>query len=90
MPLLQKHVEFLLDRFTHFSSLEEKLQDPEGPFSREWVRMTLETVVAKGSSHLTKVGPAFRAKVTFHSKIRSGTFSLESLLELDDGTTGKP
>ncbi|KAL5519977.1 hypothetical protein ACEPAG_1637 [Sanghuangporus baumii] len=54
LTLLQKNTEFLIDRHTHFSSSNMKSEEPEDPFSREWTRTMLESVVSKGSSHLTK------------------------------------
>ncbi|KAL5482584.1 PRP24 [Sanghuangporus weigelae] len=54
LTLLQKHIEFLIDRHAHFSSSHVKSEEPEGPFSREWTRTMLESVFSKGSSHLTK------------------------------------
>ncbi|KAL5501649.1 PRP24 [Sanghuangporus vaninii] len=54
LMLLQKHIEFLIDRHVHFSSSNVKSEEPEDPFSREWTRTMLESVVLKGSSHLTK------------------------------------
>ncbi|KAF9242560.1 hypothetical protein BU15DRAFT_86759 [Melanogaster broomeanus] len=54
IPILQKHIEFLVDRHTHFTSLETKPDDLGELFSTAWTRAAISEVVGKGAGHLTK------------------------------------
>jgi hypothetical protein len=55
MVILQKHIDFLIDRHAWFAALDNK---PEGfgeLFSTEWTRSVMSVVVGKGAAHLTQV-----------------------------------
>jgi hypothetical protein len=55
MAILQKHIDFLIDRHAWFAALDNK---PEGfgeLFSTEWTRSIISVVVGKGVAHLTQV-----------------------------------
>ncbi|KAL4073262.1 hypothetical protein V8B97DRAFT_1953447 [Scleroderma yunnanense] len=54
IPILQKHVEFLIDRHAYFSALDSKPEELGELFSTGWTREAIGTVVAKGLGHLTK------------------------------------
>ncbi|EGN98450.1 hypothetical protein SERLA73DRAFT_169409 [Serpula lacrymans var. lacrymans S7.3] len=54
IPILQKHVEFIIDRHAHFASLESVPDELGDVCSTEWTRASLTSVVAKGEGHLTK------------------------------------
>ncbi|KIM54604.1 hypothetical protein SCLCIDRAFT_136495 [Scleroderma citrinum Foug A] len=54
IPILQKHLEFLIDRHAYFSALEPKPEELGELFSTEWTREAIATVVTKGHGHLTK------------------------------------
>jgi hypothetical protein len=55
--LLRQHIDFLIDRHSHFSSSSsENPVLPEDPFSIEWTREALRAAVAKGVHHITQVG----------------------------------
>ncbi|EJC97945.1 uncharacterized protein FOMMEDRAFT_97432 [Fomitiporia mediterranea MF3/22] len=54
IPMLQKHIEFLLERHIYFHSLDPKAEELQETFSSEWTRMMAESVVKKASSHLTE------------------------------------
>ena len=55
MPILQKHLEFLVDRFEHLAQLEPKPDGLGELFSPEWMHGTLTKVVSLGIGHITKV-----------------------------------
>ena len=54
--MLRQHIDFLIDRHSHFSSSDVKPIVPEDPFSLEWTREALRVVVAHGINHITQVG----------------------------------
>ncbi|KAH8114308.1 hypothetical protein DFH11DRAFT_1593741 [Phellopilus nigrolimitatus] len=54
IPLLQKHVEFLIDRHAHFNLSNPPPEDIGDAFSAEWTRTMISSLVEKGSGHLTK------------------------------------
>ena len=54
--MLRQHIDFLIDRHSHFSSSDAKPILPEDPFSIEWTREALRVVVAHGINHITQVG----------------------------------
>ncbi|EIW80918.1 hypothetical protein CONPUDRAFT_103939 [Coniophora puteana RWD-64-598 SS2] len=54
ISILQKHVEFILDRFAHFGAIEQKPAELGELCSIEWTRANLNVVVAKGLGHLSK------------------------------------
>jgi hypothetical protein len=64
IPLLRQHIDFLIDRHSHFSSSDGNPILPENPFSIEWTREAIRAVVAQGVNHITQVGlshiPSFR------------------------------
>ncbi|KAF9220989.1 hypothetical protein BS17DRAFT_786300 [Gyrodon lividus] len=52
--VLQKHIEFLVDRHAHFAALEATPDDlGEGILSTAWTREAISEVFAKGAGHLT-------------------------------------
>ncbi|KIM89071.1 hypothetical protein PILCRDRAFT_812968 [Piloderma croceum F 1598] len=54
MVILQKHIDFLINRHAWFAALDNK---PEGfgeLFSTEWTRSVISVVVSKGAAHLTQ------------------------------------
>lgn len=55
IPILQKHIEFLVDRHSYFSALEDPPEELGGYFSTAWTREAISEVVSKGAGHLTKV-----------------------------------
>ncbi|KAH9999668.1 hypothetical protein BJV74DRAFT_823117 [Russula compacta] len=54
IPLLRQHIDFLIDRYTHFSSSDANPVLPEDPFSIEWTREALHAAVAQGVGHITE------------------------------------
>ncbi|KAI0632486.1 RNA-binding protein Prp24 [Trametes polyzona] len=54
IPILQKHLEFLVERYEHFAEAESKPESLEELFSPEWMHETLARVVGAGIGHLTK------------------------------------
>ncbi|KAH7922022.1 hypothetical protein BV22DRAFT_1131760 [Leucogyrophana mollusca] len=54
IPILQKHVGFLIDRHAFFAALESKPDDLGELFSSDWTRAAITAVVAKGVGHITK------------------------------------
>ncbi|KAI0301111.1 hypothetical protein B0F90DRAFT_1810154 [Multifurca ochricompacta] len=54
IPLLRQHLDFLIDRYAHFSSSNLAPVLPEDPFSKEWTRDALRAVVAQGVGHITR------------------------------------
>lgn len=58
IPLLRKHIDFLIERHASLSESGVKLsdgQDEDELLSTSWTRKSLASVVSKGSAHLTKV-----------------------------------
>lgn len=55
VPILQKHLEFLVDRFDHLAQLESKPDGLEELFSPEWMHETMTKVVSLGIGHITQV-----------------------------------
>ncbi|KIJ64460.1 hypothetical protein HYDPIDRAFT_111787 [Hydnomerulius pinastri MD-312] len=53
IPILQRHIEFLVDRHAHYATLETP-EESGGLFSTPWTREAIAAVVAKGTGHLTK------------------------------------
>ncbi|CAL1712564.1 unnamed protein product [Somion occarium] len=54
IPVLKKHLEFLTERYTHFTETESKPEDLGELFSTEWTRNAISDVVNKGIGHLTE------------------------------------
>jgi hypothetical protein len=54
VPVLKKHVEFILARYEHYLETE-KPEEMGELFSVEWTRKALGEVVDKGVWHLTQV-----------------------------------
>ncbi|KAI0278229.1 hypothetical protein BGY98DRAFT_1107507 [Russula aff. rugulosa BPL654] len=54
IPLLRQHIDFLTNRYSHFSSSDAKPILPDDPFSIEWTREALHAVVAQGVNHMTQ------------------------------------
>lgn len=55
IPLLLKHIEFILERYEHFKELDTRPDDFEDMFTPDWTLNELERTVAKGTGHLTEV-----------------------------------
>lgn len=55
IPILQKHIEFLVDRHAYFAALEVAPEELGDYFSTAWTREAISEVVSKGTGHLTKV-----------------------------------
>ena len=54
-PLLQKHLEFLIDRYSHFNSSESESEEMNGMLPYDVVKPMLYKIVGRGSGHLTQV-----------------------------------
>ncbi|KAF8895465.1 hypothetical protein BD779DRAFT_1619135 [Infundibulicybe gibba] len=55
IPILQKHLQFILERHAHYSSGEnEKPAELNELFSAEWTRAAIAEVVSQGAGHLTQ------------------------------------
>ncbi|KAG8214448.1 hypothetical protein J3R82DRAFT_9471 [Butyriboletus roseoflavus] len=54
IPILQKHIEFLIDRHAYFAALEVPPEELGDCFSTAWTREAISEVVSKGTGHLTK------------------------------------
>ncbi|KAH8104839.1 RNA-binding protein Prp24 [Cristinia sonorae] len=54
IELLQKHVEFLIDRHARLAELGTKPEDPNSPFSTQWIRTAIAEAVSKGTGHFTE------------------------------------
>ena len=54
IQILKKHLDFLIERHTHFANLDMKPDDLGEMFSQDWTRVAIEQVVSKGSGHLTE------------------------------------
>ena len=56
IPILKKHVEYIIDRHTHYT--EEGANKPEELgelFSTEWTRAAISTVISQASGHISQV-----------------------------------
>ncbi|KAM5538638.1 hypothetical protein V8D89_007667 [Ganoderma adspersum] len=54
IPILQKHLEFLVERHEHFAEAGERPDALGEMFSIEWLHESMSKVVAQGIGHLTK------------------------------------
>ncbi|KAI9568595.1 hypothetical protein HD554DRAFT_2099306 [Boletus coccyginus] len=54
ITILQKHIEFLVDRYAYFAALEAPPEELGEYFSTTWTRGAISEVVSKGTGHLTK------------------------------------
>ncbi|GJE88539.1 RNA-binding protein Prp24 [Phanerochaete sordida] len=52
IPLLQKHIEFILERFEFLKEQGTRPDDFEDTFTADWTLNELEGIVAKGAGHL--------------------------------------
>jgi hypothetical protein len=55
MPILQKNVDFLIERHAWFAALDDKPEEFGELLSTEWTRSVISSVVSKGAGHLTQV-----------------------------------
>lgn len=55
IPLLQQHLQYLIDRHTAYLGDEAKPTTLGGLFSTDWTRQAIDEVVNKGTRHLTQV-----------------------------------
>lgn len=55
IPILQKHIQFLIDRHAWLSTLDAKPEEFSELFSTEWTRAMMASVITKGAHHLTEV-----------------------------------
>lgn len=54
--MLQRHLEFLIERHGQYSTGEQLKPDALGEiFSEAWTREAIDEVVKKGAAHLTQV-----------------------------------
>ncbi|KZP31530.1 hypothetical protein FIBSPDRAFT_776202 [Athelia psychrophila] len=54
LPILIKHVQFLIDRHAWLAAVDEKPEEFGELFSTEWTRASMAFTVAKGANHLTQ------------------------------------
>ncbi|KAL7280196.1 hypothetical protein ACG7TL_006615 [Trametes sanguinea] len=54
ITILQKHLEFLVDRYEHFVESETRPDGLEEMFTPDWMHETMAKVVSQGIGHLTK------------------------------------
>ncbi|KAI9057468.1 RNA-binding protein Prp24 [Trametes sanguinea] len=54
ISILQKHLEFLVDRYEHFLESETRPDGLEGMFTPDWMHEAMAKVVSQGIGHLTK------------------------------------
>jgi hypothetical protein len=55
IPILQKHLQFIIDRHAHYGGEEVKPSELGELFSTSWTRAAIAEVVNKGIGHLTQV-----------------------------------
>ena len=55
ISIWRKHVEFLIDRYTHYTTEGNKPEELGELFSTEWTRAAIAAVVSQGSGHITQV-----------------------------------
>ncbi|TFK90773.1 RNA-binding protein Prp24 [Polyporus arcularius HHB13444] len=54
IPILQKHLEFLVERYEHYAEAGGRPDQLEELFSPEWMHETMSKLVSQGAGHLTK------------------------------------
>ncbi|KAI0045685.1 hypothetical protein FA95DRAFT_1560887 [Auriscalpium vulgare] len=69
IPLLLLHVQFLVDRHAHFSSLDPKPLQLDETFSTLWTHEAITSVVSKGLSHLTESYRLWEAQREWEFKV---------------------
>ncbi|KAG6903150.1 hypothetical protein C0995_004697 [Termitomyces sp. Mi166 len=57
IPILEKHLQFLIDRHEYYSGENTKPAALEDFFSTAWTRTAIAEIVKKGAGHLTKETP---------------------------------
>ncbi|THH27765.1 hypothetical protein EUX98_g6425 [Antrodiella citrinella] len=67
--VLQKHVEFLVNRHTRLAEAESKPEDPDSSFSTVWTRNAIIEAVSKGSGHLTESYRVFDVQRDWEMKL---------------------
>ena len=55
IPLLQKHLQFILERYELVKEQETRPADLEELLTVDWMLDEMDKVVPKGAGHLTKV-----------------------------------
>ena len=55
IPLLQKHLQLLLERYEHVKEQEPRPADLEELLTVNWMLDEMDKVISKGAGHLTKV-----------------------------------
>ena len=94
IPLLQMHLEFLVNTFERYYGPEATGTPPDqlgDMFTPGWMRTTMSEVVERGMGHLTKVSLLFVQKIVkFKSNIMEPeSFVVGYLARLGIGTAGK-
>ncbi|KAI0081583.1 hypothetical protein K474DRAFT_1703756 [Panus rudis PR-1116 ss-1] len=69
IPILKKHLEYLIERHAHFAELDEKPEDLGELFTNEWTRNAIEEVVNKGIGHLTESQELWEMQREWESEI---------------------
>ena len=66
IPILQQHLQFLIDRHSHYTTEENLRPDTLGDtFTTAWTREAINEVVQKGINHLTEVCLFFTTGIFF-------------------------
>lgn len=64
IPLLQKHLQYLIDRHAQYMGEEPKPATLGELFSTDWTRQAIDEVVDKGINHLAQVSVEFPIAIT--------------------------
>ncbi|KAI6014828.1 hypothetical protein BKA83DRAFT_4345131 [Pisolithus microcarpus] len=54
IPLLRKHVEFLISVYEHFNVADDSPEELKEVFTSQWARDAIDAVVTKGAAHLSQ------------------------------------
>ncbi|KAK7690329.1 hypothetical protein QCA50_006986 [Cerrena zonata] len=69
IPVLKKHVKFLIERYDHFVETGSKPDTDSDLFSTEWTRHAIADVVAKGIGHLTESQELWNAQQEWEQEV---------------------
>ena len=56
IPLLRRHIEYLISRFSYFSSGDQIESETDGPFTVQWMQVELERITSQSVKHISDVG----------------------------------
>lgn len=85
--ILQRHLEFLVDRHEYFSELEVEPDNLGELFSDSWTREAMSSIVSKGAGDISQVSSPMQH--TARRRRHAESCTMGSVLQLGARETGK-